>query len=87
MLIHTNGTMEDPYIISDANGTKGMGFELQEVYDDHTYRLACVVFDNDMIGDYETGSELEVTGTFQYYSGTGSWQVFMDDETDIFLVP
>ncbi len=87
MTVWVEGTIEDPYIISDSNGTKGMGFELQEIHDNTTHRLVCVVFDNDMIGDHDTGSLIRVTGTFQYYSGTGSWQVFMDDEADIFLVP
>ncbi len=87
MEVRTSGAVEDPYIISDANGTKGMGFELEEVHENHTYRLACVVFDNDMIGAYETGSMVEVSGTFQYYAGTGNWQVMMDDENDIFILP
>ena len=87
MTVWTSGTMESPYIISDANGTKGMGFDLEEVYGNRTYRLACVVFDNDMIGAYETGSMVEVSGTFQYYAGTGNWQIMMDDENDIFILP
>ena len=87
MEVRASGTIKDPYIISDANGTKGMGFDLQEVHENRTYTLACVVFDHDMIGAYGTGSMVEVSGTFQYYEGTGTWQVMMDDENDIFILP
>ncbi len=87
MTVRVGGTLESPYLISDANGTKGMGFELEEIHDNRTYRLTCVVFDDDMIGDYETGSLVEVVGTFQYYAGTGSWQVMMDDENDVLVLP
>ncbi|MCK4756874.1 MAG: OB-fold nucleic acid binding domain-containing protein [Thermoplasmata archaeon] len=82
MTVWTNGTLHDPYLFDE-----GMGFELAENYEGKAYYLSCVCFDEEILLDYDIGDELSVLGTFQYYEPTGSWQLVIDGEENLALLP
>ena len=80
MTVKTSGTLNDPILIQG-----GLVFELTATHGNSTYYLSCVLFDDEILGDYEDGDLATLTGVFGYYENMGHWQIVVDGEENISL--
>ena len=79
MNLTTGGTMYDIEVIRSSGELIGTAFTITTKYQNSTYSIDCIYFDEDLSGSFEEGDAVIVTGTLEFYKYRGAWQLIIAD--------
>jgi len=75
MEITTTGEILEMNAIYTSDGLLGTSFQIMQRYDNQSYYLQCMCFDQDLTQQYADWDTVKVTGTISFYSNRGYWQM------------
>ena len=75
MEITTAGDILEMNAIYNSDGLLGTSFQVMQKYDNQTYYLECMCFDQDLTQQYHDWDAVQVTGTISFYDNRGYWQM------------
>lgn len=79
MNLTTTGKAYDIAVIKSSGELVGTSFVVTAKYQNSTYSLDCMYFDEDLTGIVEEGDGVSVTGALEFYTNKGCWQLIISD--------
>jgi DNA/RNA endonuclease YhcR with UshA esterase domain len=83
MNLTTSGIAYDIDVIESSGELIGTSFVITSKYQNATYSLDCIFFDEDLSSSIGEGDRLTVTGVLEYYEKKGCWQLILNDVGEI----
>jgi DNA/RNA endonuclease YhcR with UshA esterase domain len=75
MEITTSGEILEMNAIYTQDGLLGTSFQVMQKFDNQSYYLQCMCFDQDLTQQFADWDAVRVTGTISFYDNRGYWQM------------